>query len=129
MGKILLIHPDLGVTNKLSFILQHSGFQVASATEGQEGLTEIYRSQPGVIIMAESMNRLNGDELCLRIRGATNVPVIVLGDDEREWAGVYFLESGADVYMTRPLNLRLLLAWVRSLLRRTEGLDMALRSD
>ena len=70
--------------------------------------------------MAEHSRKLNGDELCIRIREVSDAPIIVLGEDENEAAGIDLLEMGADAYLTSPLNLRELLARVRSLLRRTQ---------
>ena len=56
----------------------------------------------------------------MRIREICETPIIILGEDKEEQAGIHFLESGADVYMTYPLNLKLFLAWIRSLLRCTK---------
>ena len=120
MQKILLIHPDLAMRDELTFILQHSGFQVVSASEGGQALAEIDRRRPDLILMAEGSHRWNGDELCIRVREISDAPIVVLGQDEWEAAGVEFLEMGADAYLTSPLNARELLARVRSLLRRYE---------
>jgi len=75
------------------------------------------RSSPDLIVLRENSCRLNGDELCIRIRELSDVPIIVLGQEQEEAAGIEFLEMGADAYMTSPLSLRELLARVRSLLR------------
>jgi len=107
------------------FTLEEAGFEVISATDGLESLDETYDSYVDLIVLAEHLPLINADLPYLRIRQTSNVPIIILGEDSREWAGVDFLESGADVYMTYPLNLRLLVARVRSLLRRTKGLDIA----
>ena len=121
MRKILVIHPDLVSGDELTFVLQHSGFQVTHAIEGGQALAEIDRTRPDLIVMAEGSHRLNGGELCVRIRGICRVPIIILGQDHQEVAGVELLEMGADVYLTSPLNLRELLARIRSLLRRTRA--------
>jgi len=121
MRKILVIHPDLVLGDELTFVLQHSGFQVTHAIEGRQALAEVDRTHPDLIVMAEGIHRLNGDELCVRIRGICRVPIIVLGQDHEEAAGINLLEMGADAYLTSPLNLRELLARIRSLLRRTKA--------
>ncbi|OGN97203.1 MAG: hypothetical protein A2Z77_06450 [Chloroflexi bacterium RBG_13_51_36] len=106
------------MTDNLTFVLQNSGFQIVSTAESRQALVELDRSTPDLIVMRENSHRLNGDELCIRIRELSDVPIIVLGQEPEEVAGVEFLEMGADVYLTSPLSLRELLARVRSLLRR-----------
>jgi DNA-binding response OmpR family regulator len=115
----LLICPDLAMTDNLAFVLQHSGFQIVNAAGSKQALAEMGRSSPDLIVMRENSRRLNGDELCIRIRELSDVPIIVLGQEQKESAGVEFLEMGADAYLPTPLRFRELLARVRSLLRRT----------
>jgi len=117
----LLVCPDLTMTDNLTFLLQHSGFLIVNAAGSKEALAEIGRNAPDLILMRENSHRLNGDELCIRIRELSNVPIIVLGQEQEEAAGVEFLEMGADAYLPSPLSLRELLARVRSLLRRTRA--------
>jgi len=117
MDRILLIHPDPKATDELTFLLQHSGFQVPTAVDADQALAEISRTEPDVIVMAEAIARINGDEPCIRIRKRRQTPIIILGQDEQEQAGIHFLQSGADTYIPSPLKPRLLLAWISSLLR------------
>ena len=84
-------------------------------------MAEVSRSSPDIVVLRENSRRLNGDELCIRIRELSDVPIIVLGQEQEEAAGVEFLEMGADAYLPSPLRLRELLARVRSLLRRTRA--------
>ncbi len=114
----MLVCPELAMTDNLSFVLEHSGFGVVNAAGSKQALAEVSRSSPDLILMRENSHRLNGDELCIRIRELSDVPIIVLGQEEEEAAGVEFLEMGADAYLTSPLSFRELLARVRSLLRR-----------
>jgi len=117
----LLVCPDLAMTDNLDFVLQHSGFRIINAAGSGQALAEIDRNAPDLILMRESSRRLNGDELCIRIRELSDVPIIVLGQEPEEAAGVEFLEMGADAYLPSPLILRELLARVRSLLRHTRA--------
>ena len=121
MNKILVIHPDMVVGDNLTFLLQHSGFQVVSATEGQQALASIDRCHPDLIIMDEEPGRLNVGELCVLIRERCQYPIIILGRDKEEAAGIDLLEMGADAYLTYPPNLRELLARIHSLIRRQAG--------
>jgi len=121
MDKILLVCPDLTMTDNLTFLLQHSGFQTVNVAGSMQALAEVNRNSPDLILMRENSHRLNGDELCIRIRELSDAPIIVLGQEQEEAAGVEFLEMGADAYLTTPLHFRELLARVRSLLRRTQA--------
>ena len=122
MEKILLVCPDLAMIDNLTFVLQHSGFQIVNVAGSRQALAEMGRNSPDLIVLRENSRRLYGDELCIRIREISDVPIIVLGQEQEEVAGVEFLEMGADAYLTSPLSLRELLARVRSLLRRTRPL-------
>jgi len=121
MRRILLIHPDLVLRDELTFNLQHSGFQVVGASCGQQALIEVCSRYLDVIIVAESSHRLNGDELCVRLRQICQAPIIILGQGSKEISGIDFIEMGADAYLASPLNLRELLARIRSLLRSTQA--------
>lgn len=118
MDKILLLHPDSAIREKLTFVMQHSGFQVVSVSGAGQAFLEICKSSPDLILMAEGSRKLNGDELCIRIREVSDALLIILGEDENGAAGVNFLEMGADVYLTTPLDARELLAYAHSRLRR-----------
>jgi len=124
MRRILLVHPDLVLRDKLTFSLQHSGFQVIGASDGQQALTEMRSKHPDVIVVAESSHRLNGDELCVRLRQLCQTPIVILGQGSKESSGIDFIEMGADAYLASPLNLIELLAMIRSLLRRTPSSAM-----
>jgi len=123
MDRILLIHPDPKATDKLTFLLQHSGFQVPTAVDADQAVAEISRTEPDVIVMAEAIANKgqNGDEPCTRIRQRRQAPIIILGEHSKERAGIRFLEAAGDVYITSPLSPSLLLAWVHSLLQRSNG--------
>ena len=121
MERILLVHPNLLLRDELTFSLQHSGFQVVGFSDGKQALTEVSSRRLDVIIVAESSHRLNGDELCVRLRQICQSPIIILGQGSKEVSGIDFIEMGADAYLASPLNLRELLARIRSLIRRTQS--------
>jgi DNA-binding response OmpR family regulator len=120
LERILLIHADPPTKDELTFLLQHSGFQVSTAADYHECLAEILTKEPDVIVMAEALAGINGDEPFIRIREIYEGPIVILGGHRKKLAGLPFLAAGADTYMPSPLDPRLLLAWVRSLLRRRD---------
>ena len=119
MEKILLVCPELAMKDELTFFLQHSGFRVAAAALSKEVLAHLGSDSPDLVLVRETGHRLNGDELCLRIRQLSDVPIIVLGQSRDDAAGTEMLEMGADAYGPSPLNARELLARIRALLRRS----------
>ena len=120
MDRILVIRANPPTKDDLTFLLQHSGFQVSTAADYHQSLAEIFTQEPDLIVMAEALARINGDEPCIRIREVYEGPIIILGRHGKKLAGLPFLAAGADTYIPSPLDPRLLLAWVRSLLRRRD---------
>ncbi len=118
MEKILLVHSDPVLGNELTFILQHSGFQVVRAVDEHQALLEIDGNHLALVVMAESAAKMNGDKPLVRIRELCHVPIVILGEKQEETAGIDLLEMGVDAYLPSPVNFRELLARVRSLLRR-----------
>ena len=118
MERILLACPGLAMIDSLTFFLQHSGFEVASAIGSGQVVAEIGRRLPDLVLISENGRRMDVNELCIRIREQSDVPIIVLGQGNDEVAGVEMLDIGADAYLPSPLNARELLASIRSLLRR-----------
>jgi len=95
--------------------LEGAGFEVISAQDALEGLRKLYESYPDVIIMDRGLPDVFGEDACIRIRQASYLPIIVLGNYEDVAES---LEIGADAFMTKPPSLRELVARVRNLLKR-----------
>ncbi len=122
MQRILLVCNDLVMRDELTLFLHNSGLQVASVMESKQVLPEMARTRPDLILLRENTRRGNGDDVCIRIRELSDIPIIVLGHALEQADGVEMLEMGADAYLTSPLNPRELLARIRRLLRRTQHL-------
>lgn len=118
----MLVHTDREVTKEVCSALEEARFKIAAVDSGREALAQVYEGRADMIILAEGLPRINGDELLSHICRVSPIPIIVLGRAAEEWTGVDMLESGADVYMTSPLNIKELIARVRSLLRRSHRL-------
>ena len=95
--------------------LEEAGYNVIRVADVLDGLKKLYEAYPDLIIMTRELPMVNGEDPCLRIREACYLPIIAIGAAEE---AVEILELGADAYMTKPLNLRELVARVQALLRR-----------
>lgn len=119
-GPVLIIDSDEIERRLLSRLLKNGCFQVIEAATGVEGLFRVLDEAPVLVLLAEEVPPLEATDLVTVIHRLTGVPVIVIGGggdpDEIE-----ALDNGADFYVRRPLKGRVLLARVRSLLRRNAG--------
>jgi DNA-binding response OmpR family regulator len=97
--------------------LQDAGFRVTEALESGEGVRHILEVSPRVIIVGEEIPPTNGAELLPLLRRLTESPIIILGSGG-EMAMVRALFQGTDLYLTRPVSIRKLIARIRALLRR-----------
>jgi len=121
MQRILLLDPDAERSLRLAFLLRRSGFFVDVREGGMAGTATLRQSSPDMVLVAEHCPTLQDRQAArLVFRLFEDVPKIVLGEEVEEVAGIPYLEMGADAYLPRPLNTRVLLARVRSMLYRFE---------
>ena len=119
MSRILIIDTDMERRDRLAFLLRHSGFYVGFHSGRGCSLREHVSAQPDLVLVSQSSPELrNWDSAREEVR-RLDAPVIVIGTEGEEVAGIPYLEMGADVYLPTPLNARELLARVRSLLSRS----------
>ncbi|HET8852803.1 MAG TPA: response regulator transcription factor [Ktedonobacteraceae bacterium] len=121
MQHILVIDDDPAVTSLLKRGLSYEGFAVETARSGVEGLT-IARERPSdLVVLDVMMPGLNGYEVLQRLRAADEqLPVLMLTAKDATADQVQGLESGADDYVIKPFTFEVLLARIRSLLRRQQ---------
>jgi DNA-binding response OmpR family regulator len=118
MPTILVVHECAEERDSLAHILLEAGFNVVTAPDGAGGLKTFYEARPELVIMSERLTSLPAEDLCTRIREADGVPIVVLGKGSKEDDSVKWLALGADVYLIAPVSASVLIARVRSLLRR-----------
>jgi two-component system, OmpR family, response regulator MprA len=117
--KIVVIDDDEKITSMLRRALTFEGYSVATAGDGQEGLRRVLEHEPDVIILDVMMPKVDGWEVCRRIReGGIGTPVLMLTAKDEISDRVKGLDMGADDYLVKPFALEELLARVRVLLRR-----------
>ncbi len=103
----------------LQHALEREGFQVQIAGDGEEAL-EMYSSfEPHLIVLDIMLPKLDGTEVCRRIRAQSDVPILMLTAKDDEIDRVVGLELGADDYVTKPFAVRELVARVRAIMRRS----------
>lgn len=117
---ILLVDDEPHIIELAGLYLKQDGFQVISAGDGLEALERVERDQPALMVLDLMLPRLDGWEVCKRIRSASDLPILMLTARDDDIDKIVGLELGADDYLTKPFNPRELVARVRAILRRTE---------
>jgi len=122
-GKIFIIEDETSIIQLVQHNLEKDGFIVSSAINGNEGLKDLKKFEPNLLLLDWMLPDLSGIEICKSIRKDTsykNLPVIMLtakGEDEDKIKG---LDSGADDYLTKPFSYNELLARIKAILRRSD---------
>ena len=120
MYSLLLIDDSQEIRQLVGMYLERDGYQVAVAADGAEGLRQMSKKQPDLILLDIMMPQISGWDTCRRIRQVSNVPIIMLTARSEERDVVQGLEMGADDYVTKPFDLGELRARIQSLLRRSQ---------
>lgn len=117
--KIVVIDDDDKITSMLRRSLVFEGYSVFTANDGQEGLRQILEQNPNLIILDIMMPKIDGWEVCRRVReSGLEIPILMLTAKDEIADRVKGLDLGADDYLVKPFALEELLARVRVLLRR-----------
>jgi two-component system KDP operon response regulator KdpE len=117
-GKLLIIEDDADLVKALEVYFSRAGYKVASAGDGLQGLQTLYNERPDVVILDIALPRMDGWEVCRRIRDLSDVPIIILTARVQEDERVKGLKLGADDYVVKPFSLRELEARLEAVLRR-----------
>jgi len=118
--RILLAEDEVALRDFVSRNLRARGFEVLEASNGLEAIALWEREDPHLLILDIMMPRMDGLEVCRRVRELSAVPIIVLTALDAESDKVAALDLGADDYLTKPFGVEELLARVRAALRRTQ---------
>jgi len=116
--RILLVDDEQSIQTLLSYPLRKDGYEVVQATDGQEALTRFTEATFDLVVLDVMMPRLDGLEVCRRLRARSSVPIIMLTAKADEIDKVVGLELGADDYITKPFSLREFRSRVKAALRR-----------
>jgi DNA-binding response OmpR family regulator len=117
--KILVADDDRDLRSILAFAFKQAGYLVVEASDGEEALERFNAEEPDLVVLDVNMPRLDGFEVCRKLRSESDVPILMLTVRGQEEDVVRGLDSGADDYMAKPFSPQTLLARVRALLRRS----------
>jgi DNA-binding response OmpR family regulator len=115
---ILLVDDEDAVQKLLAYPLEREGFRVVQARDGEEALARFASEHVDLVVLDIMLPRLDGLEVCRRLRSQSSVPIIMLTARDDELDKVLGLELGADDYITKPFSIREFRSRVRALLRR-----------
>ena len=126
--KILVVDDDANICELLRLYLTKEGYQVTTAGDGEEGLEKFNQIKPDMVLLDVMMPRMDGLEVCRRIRKAGNTPVMMLTAKGETFDKVLGLELGADDYMVKPFDAKEVVARIKAVLRRCQTTSAAAES-
>ena len=118
VSTILLVDDEDSVQKLLAYPLERDGFRVIQARDGEEALRRFADEEVDLVVLDVMLPKLDGIEVCRRLRSRSQVPIIMLTARDDELDKVLGLELGADDYITKPFSIREFRSRVRALLRR-----------
>jgi two-component system, OmpR family, KDP operon response regulator KdpE len=118
LTRVLVVDDEAQIRRALRTALEAHGYEVITAGNSEGGLQEVAEQQPDIVLLDIRLPDLEGTEVLRRLRGWTDVPVIMLSVRDAQADKVAALDAGADDYVTKPFGIPELLARIRSALRR-----------
>ena len=128
-ARILLVDDEQSVQTLLSYPLRKDGYEVVTAIDGREALDRFAEQRFDLVVLDIMLPKLDGIEVCRRMRSRSRVPIIMLTAKDDEIDKVLGLEMGADDYITKPFSVREFRSRVRAALRRAEMLAGRIGGD
>jgi two-component system, OmpR family, response regulator len=116
--RILIVDDDPHIREVLSFALAKAGMETAEAGDGEAALATIESRRPDLVVLDINMPRMDGLEVCRRLRASGDLPILFLSSRDDEIDRVVGLELGADDYVVKPFSPREVVARVAAILKR-----------
>ncbi|MFM1783976.1 MAG: hypothetical protein RLZZ579_253 [Actinomycetota bacterium] len=129
MTSVMIVEDENTLREALAYLLKKEGYAITEAADGEQALAKFEKHSPDLIILDLMLPGISGTEVCKRIRKVSNVPIIMLTAKDAEIDKVVGLEIGADDYVTKPYSTSELLARMKAVLRRQNGVSSALASE
>jgi len=117
-SKILIVEDEKNIAKALKYNFDKAGYEVYCAADGQAGVDLHGEQNPDLVILDIMLPKLDGLEVCKRIRQKAATPIIMLTAKKEEIDRIIGLELGADDYVSKPFSMRELMARVKAVLRR-----------
>ena len=117
--RILIVDDEQKILNVIEAYLIKEGFEVLTASDGEEALNIFKNEQIHLIILDLMLPKISGEKVCNKIRSTSSVPIIMLTAKTEEDSKIDGLAIGADDYITKPFSNRELVSRVKALIRRT----------
>ena len=115
---ILVVDDEESIQKLLTYPLERDGYRVVQARDGEEALARFREERPDLVLLDLALPKLDGLEVCRRIRAESSVPILMLTARDDEIDKVLGLEIGADDYITKPFSIRELRSRIRAAMRR-----------
>ena len=119
--KALVVEDDKNIAELLRLYLEKDGFEVSIASDGGQGLRLAGEVEPDVILLDIMLPVMDGWQVCKEIRRSSHVPIIMLTAKGETYDKVSGLEMGADDYVTKPFEVKELIARIHAVMRRADG--------
>ena len=129
MKKILIVEDEENISDILSYSLKKEGYETQIADNGKSAIEFIKSFQPNLIILDLMLPDMNGLDICKYVTTNFAIPIIMLTAKSDTIDKVLGLELGADDYITKPFNIREVVARVKSIFRRISLLEDNIKSD
>ena len=117
---VLIVEDDKNIAELLQLYLKKEGYHVTTASDGGQGLNKFREITPDLVLLDVMMPVMDGWAVCRAIRNESQVPVIMLTAKSQVDDKVTGLKSGADDYITKPFEMKEVLARIEAVLRRTD---------
>jgi DNA-binding response OmpR family regulator len=117
--KVLIVDDEVNIVISLEFLMEQAGYELRVAQNGQEAMEAVESFQPDLILLDVMMPKVNGFDVCRRIRedpARKNTKIVMLTAKGREVEVTKGLALGADAYITKPFSTKELMAEVRRIL-------------
>ena len=119
-ARILLVDDEQSIQTLLSYPLRRDGYEVVQASDGRQALDRFEEEPFDLVVLDLMLPKIDGLEVCRRLRSQSSVPIIMLTAKSEEIDKVVGLELGADDYITKPFSLREFSSRIKAALRRAE---------